>query len=305
MGDMWRGYDDVLDRPVAVKVVRRQAVAGSPQLAGEFAKRFKRAYRRCASGSGASCPRPVRSPRPVGRGCGECPIRRASSVSRTRRAPAPVRAGPYPPQSIRTPHLRFPVAVPERLREEIAEAYAHSDALLDEERFTQAAEVLSEIIEPAARALGAENKKVLELRTQRAAIQLLGGDYRAALPEFDALADAHARTGGPSSAQARACRAQAARCRAELGQATDALVALRAVLDVVRAVDGDVSEEAVELRRDIGMLLLAQGEAPEAQLILGPLHEDLCLVYGPTDDLSEEVAEALALIELDLDGPAA
>ncbi|KPC83533.1 serine/threonine-protein kinase [Streptomyces sp. NRRL S-4] len=198
-----------------------------------------------------------------------------------------------------------PVAVPERLREEIAEAYAHSDALLDEERFAQAAEVLSEIIEPAACALGAENKKVLELRTQRTAIQLLGGDYRAALPEFDALADAYARTGGPSSAQARACRAQAARCRAELGQATDALVALRAVLDVVRAVDGDVSEEAVELRRDIGMLLLAQGEAPEAQLILAPLHDDLCLVYGPTDDLSEEVAEALALIDLDLDGPAA
>ncbi|MFC9120820.1 serine/threonine-protein kinase [Streptomyces sp. NPDC057067] len=198
-----------------------------------------------------------------------------------------------------------PVAVPEQLREEIAEAYAHSDALLDEERFAQAAEVLSEIIEPAARALGAENKKVLELRAQRAAIQLLGGDYRAALPEFDALADAYARTGGPSSAQARACRAQAARCRAELGQATDALVALRAVLDVVRAVDGDVSDEAVELRRDIGMLLLAQGEAPEAQLILAPLHEDLCLVYGPADELSQEVADALALIELDLDGPAA
>ena len=196
-----------------------------------------------------------------------------------------------------------PVAVPAQLREEIAEAYAHSDALLDEERFTQAAEVLSEIIEPAAQALGAENKKVLELRTQRAAIRLLGGDYRAALPEFDALADAYARTGGPSSTQARACRAQAARCRAELGQATDALAALRGVLDIVRAVDGDVSDEAVELRRDIGMLLLAQGQAPEAQLILAPLHDDLCLVYGPTDDMSEEVAEVLSVIELDLDGP--
>lgn len=197
-----------------------------------------------------------------------------------------------------------PAALPERLREEIAEAYAHSDALLEEERFTQAAEVLSEIIEPAARALGAENRKVLELRTQRAAIQLLGGDYRAALPEFDILADAYARTGGPSSAQARACRAQAARCRAELGQATDALAALRGVLDIVRTVDSDVSEEAVELRRDIGMLLLAQGQAADAHLVLAPLHDDLRVVYGPADELSEEVAEALTLIELDLDGPA-
>ncbi|MEV8226714.1 serine/threonine-protein kinase [Streptomyces sp. NPDC079167] len=45
MGDVWRGYDAVLDRPVTVKVVRRQAVAGSPQLAEEFAKRFKREAR--------------------------------------------------------------------------------------------------------------------------------------------------------------------------------------------------------------------------------------------------------------------
>ncbi|MBT2480333.1 serine/threonine-protein kinase [Streptomyces sp. ISL-94] len=197
-----------------------------------------------------------------------------------------------------------PAPVPARLREEIKEAYAHSDALLEEERFAQAAEVLGEIIEPAARALGSENRQVLELRTQRAAIQLLGGDYRAALPEFDALADAYARTGGTTGEQARACRAQAARCRAELGQVTAALTALRGVLDVVRAVDGDVSEEAVELRRDIGMLLLAQGQAAEARLILEPLHEDLRVVFGPGDEMTQEIAEALALIRLGLDGPA-
>ncbi|MEU8624444.1 serine/threonine-protein kinase [Streptomyces sp. NPDC048669] len=197
-----------------------------------------------------------------------------------------------------------PVPVPAQLRAEIDEAYAHSDALLDEERFAQAAEVLGEIIEPAARALGSESRKVLELRTRRAAIQLLGGDYRAALPEFDALADAYARTDGPTGEPARACRAQAARCRAELGQVTDALSALRDLLDVVRTVDSDLSEEAVELRRDIGMLLLAQGRAVEAHRILRPLHDDLCLVFGPGDEMTQEVGEALALIGLDLDGPA-
>lgn len=197
-----------------------------------------------------------------------------------------------------------PVPVPAQLRAEIDEAYAHSNALLEEERFAQAAEVLGEIIEPAARALGSESRKVLELRTRRAAIQLLGGDYRAALPEFDALADAYARTDGPTGEPARACRAQAARCRAELGQVTDALSALRALLDVVRNVDSDLSEEAVELRRDIGMLLLAQGQAVEAHRILRPLHDDLCLVFGPGDEMTQEVGEALALIGLDLDGPA-
>ncbi|WP_406499179.1 serine/threonine protein kinase [Streptomyces sp. NBC_00846] len=210
---------------------------------------------------------------------------------------APVAADPAAGQAA-------PVPVPAQLRAEIDEAYAHSDALLDEERFAQAAEVLGEIIEPAGRALGAESRKVLELRTRRAAIQLLGGDYRAALPEFDALADAYARTDGPTGEPARACRAQAARCRAELGQVTDALAALRGLLDVVRTVDGDLSEEAVELRRDIGMLLLAQGQAVEAHRILRPLHDDLCLVFGPGDEMTQEVGEALALIGLDLDGPA-
>ncbi|GLF94661.1 serine/threonine-protein kinase [Streptomyces yaizuensis] len=195
------------------------------------------------------------------------------------------------------------IPVPEELRADIKEAYAHSGALLEEERFAQAAEVLSEIIEPAARALGAESRQVLELRTQRAAIRLLGGDYRAALPEFTALADAYGRITGPTSDQARACCAQAARCRAELGQVTEALTALESVLAIVRSVDGDVSEEAIELRRDIGMLLLAQGRAVDALDVLEPLHADLNVVYGPADELTAEVAEVLALIRLDLDGP--
>ncbi|WP_405900869.1 serine/threonine protein kinase [Streptomyces sp. NBC_00727] len=216
-------------------------------------------------------------------------------------------AGPLPTTtgSQSGPPAPVAVPVPARLREEIDEAYAHSDALLEEERFAQAAEVLGEIIEPAARVLGTESKRVLALRRNRAAIQLLGGDYRAALPEFDALADAFARTDGPTGASARACRAQAARCRAELGRATDALAELRTLLAVVRSVDSDLSEEAVELRRDIGMLLLAQGEAAEADRILRPLHDDLCVVFGPDDEMSAEVAEALALISLGLDGPAA
>ncbi|MEU0220984.1 serine/threonine-protein kinase, partial [Streptomyces sp. NPDC006265] len=44
MGDVWRGYDAVLDRPVAVKLIRPQAVA-SPHLAEEFEKRFRREAR--------------------------------------------------------------------------------------------------------------------------------------------------------------------------------------------------------------------------------------------------------------------
>lgn len=202
------------------------------------------------------------------------------------------------------PHAQ-PVPVPVQLRQDIKEAYDHSDALLEEERFAQAAEVLSEVIEPAALALGSESKQLLALRRRRAAVRLLGGDYRAALPEFDSLADAYARISGPTGEQARSCRAQAARCRAELGQVTDALAALQDVLNVVRTLDSDVSEEAVELRHNIGMLLLAQGRAAEARQSLEPLHEDMCMLFGPQDEMSVEIAEALAVIRLGLDGDGA
>ncbi|MEU6443378.1 serine/threonine-protein kinase [Streptomyces sp. NPDC047046] len=191
------------------------------------------------------------------------------------------------------------------LRADIAAAWAHSHALLEEERFVQAAEVLGEVIEPAAHAFGTEGRHVLKLRRQRAAIQLLGGDYRAALPEFTALADAYGRINGRMSAEARACQAQAARCRAELGQVTEALTLLGAVLAAVRSVDGDASEEALELRRDLGLLLLSQGRADEARALLEPLLVDLGLVYGPDDEFTREIAEALAVIRLELDAPGA
>ncbi|QEU92080.1 serine/threonine-protein kinase [Streptomyces kanamyceticus] len=201
------------------------------------------------------------------------------------------------------PAVLQPMPVPAQLREDIRAARDQADHLIREDRFAQAVEVLGEVIEPAARALGPENKAVLALRRQRAAVRLLGGDYRAARPEFDTLADAYARIAGPTSEQARACRAQAARCRAELGMVTDALAQLREVLDVVRTADSDASEEALELRHNIGMLLLAQGRTAEAKEVLEPLYQDVVLISGPDDELAVEIAEALAVIQLGLDKP--
>ncbi|MET8569363.1 protein kinase [Streptomyces sp. NPDC004783] len=198
-----------------------------------------------------------------------------------------------------------PAAEREALREQIREVHAHYLALMEEERYAQAADVVGELIEPAARSLGSESKAVLRLRSWRAVSRQLAGDHRAALPEFEALADAYGRVSGPSSEEALECRAQAARCRGELGQVTEALAGLNGVLDAVRAVDGDVSENAVELRRDIGVLLLAQQRAAEAFDVLEPLHADLCVVFGPDDELTAEVAETLAVIRLDLDGDSA
>ncbi|MCX4388836.1 protein kinase [Micromonospora peucetia] len=179
------------------------------------------------------------------------------------------------------------------LRAALNRAWSRSNDLLDEERYAQAAEALHQVIEPAAAALGVESPRVLALRQRRAAILVIGGDFRHALPEFDALYSAFARTEGPTSDDALACLRQAAHCRAELGQATVALRQFRQVLIHVRAAEGDVSSEALELRRNIGMLLLAEGSVEQAVAELVPLHEDLSLVYGPDHEETQEIADVL------------
>ncbi|MER6259051.1 protein kinase [Streptomyces sp900105245] len=194
-----------------------------------------------------------------------------------------------------------PPAGAARLREDIKAARAQANGLLKDERFAQAAEVLSSIVEPAALALGSDNREVLDLRMERAAVRFLGGDYPRALPEFDALASAFSRTAGPTSDKARSCRAQAAHCRAELGQVMVALKEFEAVLRQVRAVDSDASDEAIDLRRAIGFLELSEGRLVEARRMLEPLHDDMCVVYGPDDEDTVEIAEALARIHLTLD----
>ncbi|MEU7947418.1 serine/threonine-protein kinase [Micromonospora taraxaci] len=188
------------------------------------------------------------------------------------------------------------------VRDAIKAAVAQSDELLDDERFAQAADVLEGVIGPASAALGAESPRVLGLRSRRAAILIIGGDFRRALPEFDALAAAYARTAGPTSEDALECLRQAAHCRAELGQATTALRQFRQVLTHVRAASGDVSPTALDLRRNIGILLVSEDKAAEAADELQPLHDDLCVVYGPDHELTREVADLLARLRLAADG---
>ncbi|MFE9465529.1 hypothetical protein ACFYNW_17975 [Streptomyces virginiae] len=59
------------------------------------------------------------------------------------------------------------------------------------------------------------------------------------------------------------------------------------------------------LRHNIGMLLLAQNQAAEARQVLEPLHQDMSMVFGPDDEMTVAIADALALIRLDLDGDVA
>ncbi|WP_149564497.1 protein kinase domain-containing protein [Streptomyces cacaoi] len=209
----------------------------------------------------------------------------------------PTRTAPQPTPTLVDPQ---PQPVPERLRQDIKAARDQANALIGQERYAQAAEVLQEAIAPAAQALGAENREVLDLRRQRAISLSLSGDARTALPEFDALAAAFARTEGPTSQPARFCRAQAASARASLGQATRALQELQDVLALVRTVDSDASVEALELRRSVGSLLAAQQRLSEALDVLEPLLEDMHLVLGADHEETLDLEADVARIRLAL-----
>jgi tRNA A-37 threonylcarbamoyl transferase component Bud32 len=189
-----------------------------------------------------------------------------------------------------------PAATPTRLRDAIDAAYKHSTELLGEERFTQAADVVRAVIASAGKVLGSESPDLLGLRMHRALILFLGGDARAALPEFDALADAFARTAGPSSPNAFECRRYAAHCRADLGEATAALQQFRRLLEELAAAEAGASDLALDVRRGIGMLLLSEGDAPAAEEVFEPLYADHVALYGEHDERSREIAEILARI---------
>ncbi len=160
-------------------------------------------------------------------------------------------------------------------------------------RALQAADVLGGILEPVGRAFGTESPRVLELRFDIALARFLGGEFRKARTEFDALAAACARVKGFADELTIQCRKFAADCRVELGELTEALSGMRAVLDDVRATQSDGSEMALELRLALGRLLALVGHRMEARTTLSELHEDLLLVRGFEDPLTREVAEAL------------
>ncbi|MEU4174049.1 serine/threonine-protein kinase [Streptomyces sp. NPDC026589] len=255
MGDVWRGYDAVLDRPVAVKLIRQQAVLGSPQLAEEFAKRFRREARITAK---------IRHP-----------------------------GVPQVYDAVLDDSYERLYLVMELVDGVALSSYIHPERPLP---VSWAVAVAAQV----ATVLSYAHEVPVIHRDLKPGNILVARDGTVKVLDFGIAAILRSDV---TKLTATGCRAQAARCRGELGQVTDALASLRGVLEVVRAVDGDVSDEAAELRRDIGMLLLAQGLASEAARILAPLYDDLCLVFGSDDEMTEEVAEALALIRLDLDGP--
>lgn len=187
----------------------------------------------------------------------------------------------------------------QRVLDELTAAEEHAASLIEEARFNQAVRVLDQAIEVARERLATDHPRLLELRHTHAAALFLANDYAQALTAFERLAAAYARVGGPDDARGRECRRQAAYCHAELGDVEAALTAFRALLDhEIQYGRGTRSDEALEIRLQIGTLLLSAYRLDEAADVLRALRRDLVAVRG--EDASEvgDVEDLLRRIDL-------
>jgi tetratricopeptide (TPR) repeat protein len=197
------------------------------------------------------------------------------------------------------PRRRSLTAPPGDLSRRVATADEEAAALIAADRFTQAARVAEDALSAADQRLSRQHPQLLALRSTHAAALFLGGDYSRALAALEKLAEAYEEAYGPHDVRIRDCRRQAAYCRAELGDTEAALASFGALLDdEVRRHGAPRSDEALELRHQIGVLLLAAQRSRDAAAILRSLQEDLLAVRGEGDPDLRDVRELLTRIRL-------
>jgi serine/threonine protein kinase len=179
-------------------------------------------------------------------------------------------------------------------RSDLRRAHDEASMLTRSARFSQAAETLVEMVEPATKVFGADDSDVLSIRLELANIRFYGGDYRTAAPEFRQIAAALARQRGADDELALRCRLQEATCHAAVGETALALRQLQVLLADEERVFGPNDARPLELRRQIGLLLLGTGETAKARAGLSVLHDDLVRLHGPDHPTVRELDERLS-----------
>jgi serine/threonine protein kinase len=183
---------------------------------------------------------------------------------------------------------------------QIDRVLAEAESLIEEERFTQASDLLSDLLPSASSTFGPQSPAVLDLRIRFAAALFLGGDYRKAAPEFDALAVAVARLDGPDSEEVLEYRRQAVVCRIALGESARALAELESILAAYERVHSN-GREYLELRLSLARLRLGIGQDQLARQELRNLSQDARDLLGDRDELTVEIAALLARLQTETD----
>ncbi|MFG2054194.1 protein kinase [Micromonospora sp. NPDC048930] len=209
--------------------------------------------------------------------------------------------GPLPPQAplpptrvdVVRPRAAAEIVAPPSL-DELAEVEERAWELAEEERFTQAAELLESALRPVRGGHGAKQPRILELRLNLANLYVLAGAFRQALPEFQRLVSDLAERPVPDQELIWHCRQQAATCQAELGEAPEALRALRALLADQQAVLGADAPELFGIRHQIALLAAGVGDTALARQELQGLLVHVRRMRGAA---SPDVAEIEGLLD--------
>ncbi|GAA0406545.1 hypothetical protein GCM10009541_57080 [Micromonospora gifhornensis] len=220
-------------------------------------------------------------------------------ADRGSREPSPYRpdptdvAPPAPPAAPAPPRARRAGRPDAQAgRADVRRARDEARRLLGQARYSQAADVLAAAVDVAVTAYGASDPDVLRLRFEYANALFDGGDYRAAAPVFQQLAEE--LTGGSEDELALQCRLKEATCQALTGQTGQALRQLEGLLVEHRRTYGEDDPRTTELRRQIGLLQLGSGQPDDAAQTLGQLLDDLTRLHGPQHPSVREVSDLLA-----------
>jgi serine/threonine protein kinase len=179
-------------------------------------------------------------------------------------------------------------------RGHLARARQEAAELIDQSRFSQAAEVLDALTDPATRAFGPVDTDVVSLRLELADVLFEGGNYRAAGPLYHQLGADLAAVRGPQDDLVFRCRLQEATCQALIGQSDMAIVRLQALLSDQSRVLGADDSRMLELRRQIGLLQLGAGRVEESAELLGELLADLEELRGLDDPATVKVRDLVS-----------
>nr|WP_277349712.1 serine/threonine-protein kinase [Planosporangium thailandense] len=205
--------------------------------------------------------------------------------------------GPLPRRKAVAPTKVDATRTPVPTIEELQDVRDRAAALAEEERFSQAADALGGAVRSALAAYGAKHPKILDARLDLASMLLLAGDYRRALPEFQRLAGDLAERVGPDDELVWYCRQQAATCQAELGEATEALRSLRALLADQQRVLGATAPETYPLRHEIALLTAGVGDVQDARRQLQELLAYVHRVQGPDSPDGSDIEALLAHLD--------
>ncbi|TDD75085.1 serine/threonine protein kinase [Actinomadura darangshiensis] len=178
------------------------------------------------------------------------------------------------------PPVEKPVELP--TLDEVVQARAEAGDLAEAGRYTQAAELLSDLTEPARLALGDDDPEYLGLRLDLADVLFQGGDYRRAVPAYRIAAVTLSEFYGPDDPHVLDCREQEAVSQAHLGATGTALTHLQELLDELSG--ANLWDPLVlRLRERMARIKLAAGETDQARSELTELLAHIKGLRGDDD----------------------